>query len=79
MDVEHVVSLLSVEDGEVIKLGRDFERLCRLASLKLFLCCGTLDGLGLFVALELREFPLRTDLMVLRAAEPATGGEGGKP
>lgn len=76
-ETEHVVSLLSVDDGEVIKLGRDLERLCKLTSLKLFLCCGTLDGLGL--AAELREFPLRTDLIVLQAGAPATGGGKGKP
>lgn len=33
---EQVVILLSVEDGEAIKLGRDFDRLCR--SFALFLC-----------------------------------------
>lgn len=76
VDTEHVVSLLSVDEGDVIKLGLDLERLCKLASLKLFLCCGTLDGLGL--APELREFPLRTDLIVhaVRVAGPATGGDG---
>lgn len=65
--------LLSVDEGEVIKLGLDLERLWRLASLKLFLCCGTFDGLGLAAALELREFPLRTDLIVLGVAVAATG------
>lgn len=51
VDTEHVVILLSVDEGDVIRLGLDLVRLCRLASLKLFLCCSTLDGLGLVVAL----------------------------
>lgn len=78
VDTEHVVSLLSVDEGDVIRLGRALERLCRLAlaSLRLFLCCGTLDGLGLVATLALRALPLRTDLIVLRVAEPAPGGEG---
>jgi hypothetical protein len=75
VDAEHVVSLLSVEEGDR-RLGRDLDRLCTLASLKLFLCCGTFEGLGLAAILELREFPLRTDLIVSRVAAPATGGDG---
>jgi hypothetical protein len=76
VETEQAVSLLSVEAGDVIKLGLDLERLRRLVSLKLFLCCGTLDGLGLTpVALGLKEFPLRTELIVglLRVAASATG------
>jgi hypothetical protein len=71
------VSLLSV-DGDVIRLGRDLDRLCRLVSLGLLLCCDTLDGLGLAVELGLRAFPLRVDLMVF-LVEPAKGAGEGKP
>jgi hypothetical protein len=78
VDTEQVVILLSVDEGD-IKLGRDLERLCMLAlaSLELFRCLsGTLDGLGFAATLALKEFTLRVDLMVLRVAEPASGGEG---
>jgi len=63
-DTEHVVILLSVDEGEAIRLGRDRERRCRPRSLPLFLCCGTLARLGL-AAVELREYLLRTDMTVL--------------
>jgi hypothetical protein len=47
VDTEYAVSLLSVDDGEVIRLALDLDRLCRAASLRLFLCWGTLEGMGL--------------------------------
>lgn len=74
VEAEHVVSLLSVDEGDVIRLGRDLERLCRpaLASLRALLV-GTFDGLGLAATLEFKELPLRTDLIVLRDAGPAPG------
>jgi len=73
VEAEHVVSLLSVDEGDVIMFGRDLERLCRpaLASLRALLV-GTFDGLGL-ATLEFKELPLRTDLIVLRDAGPAPG------
>ena len=62
---EQVVILLSVEDGEAIKLERDLDRFCR--SFALFLCCGTFVGPP-----ELRENMLRTLLMAL-VIESASG------
>ena len=62
VETEHVVSLLSVDEGDVTRFGLD--RLREVVSLKDFLCC-TFSGLGLAAALELRAFPLRTDLIVL--------------
>jgi hypothetical protein len=71
------VSLLSA-DCEVIRLGRDLDRRCRLHSPKFFFCCGTWDGTGLAVVLEPRTLLLRTGLIVFQV-EPATGGGDGNP
>lgn len=77
VDVEHVVSLLSA-DCEVTRLGRDFDRRCRLASFTLFPCWGTCDGAALAVVLEPMGFPMRECLIVFQV-EPATGGGEGNP
>jgi hypothetical protein len=71
---EQVVILLSVEDGEAIKLGRDFDRLCR--SFALFLCCGTLVGPLDLAFPELRENMLRTlnTALVGELIERTSGG-----
>jgi len=80
VDTEHAVSLLSVDEGEVTRFGLDLNRLYRLVSLWVFLCCGTLDGMGLTTAaLEgLREVPLRAVFMVVapKVAASATEGDG---
>jgi hypothetical protein len=83
VDAEHAVSLLSVVVlGEGIKLGRDFDRRCTRASLRLFLCSGTparssLGGGGArySASVGLSRLPLRTERMVW----VATGEAGGKP
>lgn len=79
-----MVSLLSVDEGDVSTCGLDFARRWTLASLKLFLWRGMPEGafaglgLGAAIEAELREFPLRTDLIVWGVADSsATGGEGG--
>lgn len=82
------MSLLSVvDDGERIRLGRDFDRRCTRASPRLFLCCGmparesrgTAGGARYSARVGLSRFALRTDLMVWLAADAATGEAGGKP
>lgn len=73
--VEHVVILLSVDDGEAIKLGRDFDRLCK--SFALFLCCGTLVGPLNFAFPELRENMLRTLNTALRGELMELASKGG--
>ena len=62
VETAYVVILLSVDEGDAVSVG--FDRLRELVSFSDFLCC-TFSGLGLAAALELRAFPLRTDLMVL--------------
>jgi hypothetical protein len=81
VDTEHEVSLLSVDEGEVIRFGLDLDRLYRPASLRVFLCCGTFDGMGLTAAaLELREVPLRADFMVVAQRVAGSAAKGaGKP
>jgi hypothetical protein len=72
--VDNVVILLSVEDGEAIKLGRAFARFCK--SFALFLCCGTFDGPVLAFP-ELRENMLRTLVTALLLTDSASGSGGG--
>ena len=67
--------LLSVDDGEAIKLGRDFDRRCK--SFALLLCSGTLVGPLNFVFPELRENMLLTLNTALRGELMELASKGG--